>query len=550
VSGSASNASNKVSSGIDEGQRGEIIARSVWLNGAIFQAHVAATELQTKRNRGTNVLAALLGQRAMSFRGPGPTACSLSVIAGRRKCLASSSRLTERPVLASFSPVETSMAKERLARASMQDHGWRSPDPTRREAATNRHVFPSAGESWPALQAKMHSMRRDDVDWRRGKAPLHIYHPGDDAAAVVREAYCMFMSENALSAAAFPSLERMEQDVVGAAIGLLHGPASAAGSITSGGTESIILAVKAARRRAADRLGDGRRGEILLARTAHPAFDKAADLMGLDVVRVPTGADRRAEPRVFGDAVTDRTVLMAASAPSLPFGLIDPVEELSEVAMRHDVWLHVDACIGGFIAPFARRLGYSIPRFDFSLPGVRSISADLHKFGYAAKGASTILYRRRSDHGLQSFRFYDWPKGRYDTATLLGTRSGGAIAAAWAIIHYLGETGYLELTDRVMKLRDRFVAGILAIDGLSLVARPHLSVLAYTSPSYDIAAVGDQLQLRGWYVSRTADPPGIHQTINPVHEGAIDDYVADLAAAAREVKQHALVGRDAEVLTY
>ena len=444
------------------------------------------------------------------------------------------------------------MRNERLCREQSCDDDAGSQSMLAHEPALSaERAFPAHGESWSTLKARMELMRESDVDWRRGKAALHIYHPGDEAVEVVREAYATFMSENVLSSAAFPSLERMEREVVRAAIELFRGSAMATGSITSGGTESIILAVKAAREHAAARLLKiNARGELVLPRTAHPAFDKAADLMELDVVRVPTGPDHCADPRILEGAITDRTVLIAGSAPSLPFGLVDPIEEMAEVALRNDIWLHVDACIGGYIAPFAVKLGYPVPRFDFSVPGVRSISADLHKFGYAAKGASTILYRTPSDHVLQWFQFSNWPKGKYNTTTLLGTRSGGAIAAAWAIIHYLGEAGYLDLTQRVMRLRDRFIEGIMRIHGLKLIAPPHLSVVAFNSALCDIVAVGDQLKSRGWYISRIAEPPGIHQTINLVHEPIVEDYLADLAAAVDEVRRHSLVAESAEVFTY
>jgi glutamate/tyrosine decarboxylase-like PLP-dependent enzyme len=411
--------------------------------------------------------------------------------------------------------------------------------------------FPKTGESWSALKGRMEAMRRDDVNWRHGRAPLHVYFAGGDVMDVVREAYTMFMSENVLSPTAFPSLERMEREVVGAAIDLFHGPAGAGGSFTSGGTESIILAVKAARDWAQNhRLKAGMRGEILMPRTAHPAFDKAAHLLGVDPVRVDIGADYRASVPALEGAINSRTIMMVASAPSLPFGLIDPVDEMARLAQRHDVWLHTDACVGGYIAPFVSKLGYSLPRFDFTVPGVRSISADLHKFGYAAKGASTLLFRKSSDMAFQAFEFSDWPKGKYRTPTLLGTRSGGALAASWAVIHYLGENGYLRLTSRVMELRQRFLDGIAAIDGLKLLVQPHLSIITYTSDSLDITAVGDQLSERGWYVSRIADPPGLHQTVNLAHELYVDEYFADLAAAVKRVDSHALVGKRCEVMTY
>lgn len=396
----------------------------------------------------------------------------------------------------------------------------------------------------------MAAMRRDDVDWRNGRAPLHIYFAGSDVSDVVNDAYTMFISENALAPAAFPSVARMEREVVAAAIDLFKGPPGAAGSITSGGTESIILAVQAALEWAAAGRRGGGRPEIVMAETAHPAFDKAAKLLGLDVRRVATAPDHRADAQALEAAVSERTILLVASAPSLPFGLIDPVEEIASVARRHDIWLHVDACLGGYIAPFAAKLGYPVPRFDFSISAVRSLSADLHKFGYAAKGASTLLFRSRPEGRCNAFAFSDWPKGSYTTPTLLGTRSGGAVAAAWAVIHYLGEQGYLALTERVMKLRNRYLDGIGRMSDLTLLVPPDLSIIAYTSDTLDIDAVGDCLERRQWYVSRIARPRGLHQTINLIHEPIVDDYLADLASCVEEVKANALAGTRLEVNCY
>ena len=411
--------------------------------------------------------------------------------------------------------------------------------------------FPKTGQSWTSLQSQMAAMRRDDVKWQHGRAPLHVYYAGDDVADVVREAYTMFMAENALSPMAFPSLERMEREVVEAAVALFQAPPGATGTLTSGGTESIILAVKAARDWArTGRLAPGQRGEIVLPATAHPAFDKAAQLLGLESVRVGIGPDLRPDIAALEAAINKRTVLIVASAPSLPFGLIDPVEEIAELAQRHGIWCHVDACIGGYIAPFAAKLGHRIPAFDFAVSGVRSLSADLHKFGYSAKGASTLIVRNRADAAFYSFEFSDWPKGKYFTPTLLGTRPGGAIAASWAVIHYLGEDGYLRLTERVMDLRQRYVKGITAIRGLKMLVEPDLSIITYVSDEVDITAVGDLLAERDWYVSRIARPPGLHQTINLAHESIVDEYLVDLAACVDRVRMQSLVGRNVEVVTY
>jgi sphinganine-1-phosphate aldolase len=412
--------------------------------------------------------------------------------------------------------------------------------------------FPKVGTSWDELKGRMLDMSRRDVDWRGGRSALHVYFAGEDVLSIARESYAMFISENALAPAAFPSLAAMERDIISAALDLLHAPEGATGYLTSGGTESILLAMKAARdwslrfRKRTDATP-----EVVLPRTAHPAFDKAAQYLGLKTVRVPTTADYRADPAGLAAAITDRTIMLVASAPALPYGLIDPVTEVAGLARDHDVWLHVDACIGGFIAPFAAKLGYSIPAFDFSVPGVRSISADLHKYGYAAKGASVILYSRADFGEYQCTEFANWPKGKYFTPTLAGTRSGGAIAAAWAVLHYLGESGYLDLTSRVMKTWRKYIEGIDAIPELYLVGVPHLVILSFGSRVIDIFAVAQKLSQKHWYISRINEPHGIHQMVNLAHESAVEEYLGDLAAAVAQTRSSAMQANDClEVTTY
>ena len=264
--------------------------------------------------------------------------------------------------------------------------------------------FPKKRTDWSVLRERMISFREADVDWQRGRSSLHVYHAGDDVLEVARNAYVMFMTENALAPAAFPSLAHMESEIIDAALALFQAPRDARGNVTSGGTESIFLAVKAARDWNAARRAQRRNpGEILLPSTAHPAFDKAAHYLGLLPIRVATGANFRADVEAMAAKISERTLMIVGSAPSLPFGLFDPIDRLGDLAREHGLWLHVDACIGGYLTPFVRKLGHPAPAFDFSVPGVRSLSADLHKYGYAAKGASTkctrtlklILFRAR-----------------------------------------------------------------------------------------------------------------------------------------------------------
>lgn len=413
-----------------------------------------------------------------------------------------------------------------------------------------RPQLPKSRGDWPEIAREMAGMRAKDADWRRGRTSLHVYYATEEILQAAKDAYCMFMSENALAPAAFPSLRRMEEDVVGITLSLLRGGPEAAGSFTSGGTESIILAVAAARARFSERHPQVARPHLLLPASAHPAYYKAAKMLQLDTVAVPLEADFRASPSALEGLVNEETMMIVASAPSLPFGVIDPVADIAKIAREHDVWLHVDACLGGYLAPFVAKLGYPVSAFDFSISGVRSISADLHKYGYAAKGASTVLYADAEDLERQSFSFDAWPKGEYRTRTLYGTRSGGAVAASWAVMHLLGEEGYLELARRVMRTRERLEVGLAELRGFGLVGRPELGVIAFGAREANIFAIADQMETEGWYVSRVADPPAMQKTLTPAHEAVIDDYLHDLGRAARKVRDEGLFPRSMQVVTY
>jgi glutamate/tyrosine decarboxylase-like PLP-dependent enzyme len=323
--------------------------------------------------------------------------------------------------------------------------------------------------------------------------------------------------------------------VIAMTLGLLNGGPDAAGAMTTGGTESIFLAVKSARDWARKHRPQIAQPEILAPQTAHPAFNKAADFMGLRVRRVPAGKDFCADRAAMEAAIGPNTIMMIGSAPAFPHGVVDPIEALGMIAQRRGLWFHVDACVGGFIAPFARKLGVPIPAFDFAVPGVRSISADLHKYGYTAKGASTVLYRDRESFSFQAYEFDDWPRGKYATQSLVGTRAGGAIAAAWAVMNYLGESGYMRVTERVLSTRRAIEDGVRGL-GFEVWGKPQLGILTYGSTRDDIYAVADRLGERGWFVGRLAEPRGIHLMLNLTHEPVVADYLADLAAARDQTR--------------
>ena len=411
--------------------------------------------------------------------------------------------------------------------------------------------FPSSGKSWSIIQNEMSDMRSQDAKLREGRSALHYYSAGDDVTHVAREAYMMFISESGLAPGAFPSLVQMESEVVSGMLELHNARECAAGSITTGGTESIFLAMKAARewfRKSRPRLSGTM--NLILPRTAHPAFDKAAHYLGLLPVRVSVGYDYRADVGVIERAITDNTAMIVGSAPNLPYGCVDPIKDLGTLAEQYGVWLHVDACIGGCLAPFAKRLGHPIPDYDFAIPGVHSISADIHKFGYAAKGVSVILYANGDLHEYQKFEMSNWPKGGYRTPTFTGTRSGGGIASAWAVMNYLGMDGYTARAKRALALWQRYIDIIISIDDCAIIGKPDLAVVAFSSPTVDIFAVAEEMSRLGWYVSRVAEPRGMHQIVNLAHEQACESYFEDLRKSMRVVRTSSSSAECAYVETY
>jgi len=302
--------------------------------------------------------------------------------------------------------------------------------------------MPDAGRDWAGLKQEMIDRGGNDARWREGKTAVYVFNAGEDVAQVQKEAYTMYMSENGLGPLAFPSLKQMEDEVVGMGLTLLHGPGNSCGAITSGGTDSITMAVKAARDFARANRNLTGTANIVMPFSAHPAFDKACIMMGLEKRRIPVADNLLADTGAMAAACDENTIMLVGSAPSFPYGLIDPVEGLGQLARDRDIWLHVDACVGGYIAPFVRMNGADIPPFDFEVDAVASMSADLHKYGYCAKGASTVLFRSEELKNHMVFDCQDWPGGRMITPTLAGTRPGGAISAAWAVMNYLGVEGY------------------------------------------------------------------------------------------------------------
>jgi sphinganine-1-phosphate aldolase len=307
--------------------------------------------------------------------------------------------------------------------------------------------------------------------------------------------------------------------------------------MTSGGTESILVAVKAAKERARAERGITE-PEMVLARSAHAAFHKAAHDFGVTARVVPVRDDWRADVDRMAAAVNDRTVLVVGSAPQYPQGVVDPIPEIAAIASHVGANCHVDACMGGFVLPFAERLGLSVAPWDFRVDGVTSISADVHKLGYSPKGASVIVHRSKALRRYQTFVFDDWLGGLYASPNLLGTRAAGPIAAAWAVLHYLGEEGYLRLTRTTLDAATRLVAGIGSVRSIEVRGEPDAQIVCFgaTDPaSFDVFALGDALASRGWYFDRQAGPDSLHATVSAGNAGLIDELVDDLGELSQDV---------------
>ncbi len=382
---------------------------------------------------------------------------------------------------------------------------------------------------------------REEVRWRKGYASGAVYHGGPAHIEFLNRVYALFSQANPLHPDLWPSVVRFEAEIVAMTARMLGAEAAGeevVGTVTSCGTESILLAMKAYRDWARETRGITQ-PEVVLPVTAHAAFEKAAHLFGLRLVYVPVDSGYRADVSTMARAITRRTIVLVASAPSFPHGIIDPIPEIAQLAQTHGIGCHVDACLGGFILPWAERLGYPVPPFDFRVPGVTSISVDPHKYGYAPKGISVILYRGRRLRHYQYFAATDWPGGLYATPTLLGSRPGGLIAAAWAAMVMMGEQGYMKATRAILEAAARIREGIRQIPELEILGDP-LWVIAFTSKTIDIYRVLERMGRQGWSLNALQHPPAVHLAITLRHAqpGVVERFLQDLQESVAWVREH------------
>ena len=373
----------------------------------------------------------------------------------------------------------------------------------------------------------------EDADWRGGRASGAVYHGDEEHIAFLDRVYALQSQSNPLHTDLWPSAMKFEAEVVSMTAAMLGGTFAAAsgseivGTVTSGGTESIFMAMKAYR----DRAGITK-PEMVLPTSAHVAFDKAAQLLGYRPVRVPVLGDGRADIDAMTGAIGRKTIVMVGSAPSFPHGAIDPIPELSEVARRHGIGFHTDGCLGGFVLPWAERLGHDVPVVDFRCEGVTSMSADTHKYGYAPKGTSVVLYRGRDLRHHQFHVATDWPGGLYYSTALAGSRPGGLVAGAWAALLSMGEAGYLRATESILGTAETIRQGIQAIPELTVIGDP-LWVIAFASDAVNVYEVMAQMAARGWSLNGLHHPPAVHiaVTLRHTQPGVAEAFLSDLVAA-------------------
>jgi glutamate/tyrosine decarboxylase-like PLP-dependent enzyme len=395
--------------------------------------------------------------------------------------------------------------------------------------------FPVTSKAPNEVLALLTAAGANDVRFRDGRLFSLVYGIDDEHARLLAAAYGNYLATNGLGKGfLFQSLGRFEDELIGGTLALVGAP-EGAGNVTSGGTESIVMALRAAKqaRRAAGTLPPD--PEVVVPASAHPAFEKACELMELRLVRTPLADDTTADPAAFAATLSEHTVAAAGSAPNYPFGTVDPIAALAAAAAARDIHFHTDACVGAFALPWLERAGArGIPPWDFRVPGVRTVSADLHKYGFAARGTSLILYRDRALQRHAVFRLGTWSGGPYVTPTLAGSRPGGAAAAAWAVVQWLGQEGYTRLHVALRQTAERYMAGVEEA-GFRVLGRPPMHLFAFTprDPALDANTIADAMLARGWVILRQpTEPPSLHLLLTPPHERVREEFLRDLTAAA------------------
>jgi glutamate/tyrosine decarboxylase-like PLP-dependent enzyme len=406
-------------------------------------------------------------------------------------------------------------------------------------------TIPKKGLSSEFIIEQLTELKTKDVPWRSGKVLAYVYEPTQETYSLCKEAYSMYLTENGLDPTAFPSLLKLETEVVAMAANLLGGDEDTVGSFTSGGTESIMLATKMARDYNRKHRPEIKEPEMIVAETAHAAFHKAGHYLSVKVVVVPVNKETfEVEPAVVEAAINENTVMIVGSAPSYAHGVIDPIEALGQIAKANNIFLHVDACVGGMYLPFAKKAGYEVPSFDFSVEGVTSMSCDFHKYGYAAKGASCVLYKNRDLRSYQIFACSSWSGYSIVNPTVLSSKTGGPMAGAWATLNHIGEEGYLKIVSETQQATELVKEGLKDIPELELMGNPAMNLVAFKSldPAVSVFAISDFMAARGWHIqvqlASKCSPEAIHLSVNRANVAHIPELLSSMKEAITTIRKN------------
>ncbi len=391
-----------------------------------------------------------------------------------------------------------------------------------------KNSIPKKGYSEKEIFNHFDSFQQVDTDWKSGKTFGAVYYPGDNYAKVISKSYSKFIHENAFDPQLFKSILSMEKEVVEQVSNLVSPGTKLYGSLTSGGTESIFLSLLSARDWSKEKKGIDN-PEVILSSTAHPAFLKALRFLKIKPVVIDLDSDLTFDVKKVETKINSNTIVLIGSAPAYPYGVIDPIEKLSELALKYNLLLHVDACIGGFFLSYLKRLNYSIPSFNFDLKGVTSLSVDLHKYAYAPKGSSILLYRDAELRLSQYSVYSNWQGGIYASTSFMGTKPGGVVASTWAALNHIGEDGYIDLTKKTMNAVGKIVDYINSNTYLEPIGKPDMSLLAFKVKENKTYQLADLLNDKGWYIGRLQNPEGIHLVVSCIHtDEVIEAFLKDI----------------------
>lgn len=411
--------------------------------------------------------------------------------------------------------------------------------------------MPEEGREGADVLTDLEAFKEQDPRYKEGRVWSLVYYIDETHSNFLKDAYHSYACENGLNPGAFKSLKKLENQIIGATADILNGSDEVCGVVTSGGTESCLMAVKTYRDMARDQRRV-KKPEMIMPETAHVAWFKASEYFGVKIRLVPLLDDFTPDLKKLRKMINRNTIMILGSAPEYPHGIIDPIEQMGEIALKKGIPLHVDACVGGFILPFLEMNGESVPPWDYRVPGVTSISADIHKYGYAAKGASTITYRNLDILRYQMFVYENWPGGVFASPALLGTRPGGGYAAAWSVLQYFGKNGYRKLAEDTLAAVNALKVGIESIPELEVMGNPIGPLFSFrsTNPDLNIYAVGDQMDARGWQVNRNQFPEGLHAMVTAQHLQVVDQYIADLRESVATVRNNPELAQQGGAATY